>query len=97
MLQEHLNMFNMMITPTIFLFFQNSNFSGFNAAKGQKMTQNYQFQSVTHSISQERWIISKFLVHRCKIMIFPGVFLYIARKAVPVPPPPHLFNIKFKY
>ena len=36
--------------------------------------------SVSCSISQELWIISRFLVHRCKVMISPGVFLYFFKK-----------------
>ena len=36
----------MMISSAILSFFQNYDFSGFYSVKGQKMTQNYQFQSV---------------------------------------------------
>ena len=48
--------------------------------KGQEMTHNYQFQSVTLYISRTYNIIKiislRLLVCRCKIMISQGVFLY---------------------
>ena len=49
---------------------------GMGRKNGKKMTYNYQFQSVTLYISGTVDHIMKFLVHRCKIMIPPGVFIY---------------------
>ena len=46
-----------------------------------KMALNYQFQSVTLYILRTAELYnSRFLVHRCKIMISPEVFLYFFKK-----------------
>ena len=44
-------MCKMMISPAIFFICSNSHFVGLMAVKGQKVTHNYQFQSVTPFIS----------------------------------------------
>ena len=62
-----------------FSFFQNSDFLDFQGG-GQGMTHNYQFQSITLYISRTVDHSSRFLVHRCKIMISSGVFLYFFGK-----------------
>ena len=50
------------------------------ATKGQKMVWNYQFQSVTLCISGTLDHVIEILLHRCKIMISPGVVLYFFKK-----------------
>ena len=48
--------------------------------KGQKIAQNDRKCCLSHSISQEPYIISaSFLVHKCKMLIAPGV-LFIFTK-----------------
>ena len=61
-----------MISPAIFFIFSKFWFFWFldGEGKGQKMTHNCQFQSVTLYISRIIWN----LVHRYKIVISPGVF-----------------------
>ena len=73
------NKCEMMISPAIFFSFLKSWFFGFSVGegvKGQKIIHNYQFQSVTLFMSRTIDHIIKILVHRCKIMISRGVFLY---------------------
>ena len=67
----------------IFFSFWKSWFFGFSVGegvKGQKIIHNYQFQSVTLFMSRTIDHI-KILVHRCKIMISWGVFLYFYKKS----------------
>ena len=60
-----------MIYPAIFFIFSKFRFFGFlgEVVKGQKMTHNYQFQSVTLYISTT-------VDHIIKIFVVPVVFLY---------------------
>ena len=64
-----------------FFIFQNFNFWVFRGVKGQKMTQNYQFQTVTLCISGTVDHIKIFATiikcKRCKLMISPKAFLSI--------------------
>ena len=69
----------MMISLELFSFFSELWFFGFLGGGGRKMTNITNF-SLLHSISQELQIISRFLVHRCKMMISPAVFLYFLKK-----------------
>ena len=76
----------MMISPAIFfvffliLIFQGVFFrGGGEGEKGKKLPIITNF-SLSHSMSQELWIISsRFLVHRCKIMISPSVLLFLKK------------------
>ena len=75
----------MMISPAIFfvVFFFNSDFSGGffggEGGKGKKLPIITNL-SLSHSMSQELWIISsRFLVHICKIMISPSVLLFFLK------------------
>ena len=70
------------ISPTIlFIFFFNFDFQdhqgvgvGGGVIKGQKMTQNDKKFCLSHSISQEPYIILQFSVHMYKMMISPSNF-----------------------
>ena len=53
---------------------------GGGEGKGQKMTDDYLFQSVCLYLRNYRSYHQDFLVHRCKILIYPGVFLYFLKK-----------------
>ena len=68
-----------MISQQFFHFFKILIFQVFSrgGVKGQKMTHNYQFQCVKLNIPRT---LSRFLVHRCKIMISPGVFFYFLKE-----------------
>ena len=75
----------MLISPGAFSFFQNFDFWVFRGVKGQRMTQNYQFQTVTLCKSGTVDHIIKIFVtiikcKRCKLMISPSVFLYFFKK-----------------
>ena len=64
----------MMISPAVFFIFSKFWFLGFSGGR-TKNDHNYQFQSITLYISRTVDHSSRFLVHRCKIMISSGVFL----------------------
>ena len=68
-----------MISQQFFHFFKILIFQVFSrgGVKVQEMTHNYQFHCVTLNMPRT---LSRFLVHRCKIMISPGVFLYFLKE-----------------
>ena len=87
------HMCKMMVSPVMFFYFfkilvfwvSRGKLGVWGGGGGQndkkpKITPNYQFQSATLYISELYMILSRFLVHRCKIMIYPGVFLYFFKK-----------------
>ena len=61
-----------------FLYFQNFDFLGCQVGvNGQKMVQNEKSICHSHSIFQEPYIVwLSFVVHKCKMRIFPGVFFF---------------------
>ena len=71
------HLYKIMISPAIFFIFSKFWFFWFlgGRVKGQKMTHNYQFQSVTLYIS--RTVSWRLLLHMYKLKISPGVFLYL--------------------
>ena len=57
-----------------FSFFQNFDFVGCYGVKGQKMDQNDKKFCLSHSVSQEPYLVWLwFLVHMCKMMISPAI------------------------
>ena len=70
------NMCKLMISH----FFKILIFRAFRGVKVQKMTHNYQFLSITLYIFGTVDHIIRFLVHKCKIIIFPVVFLCLFNK-----------------
>ena len=71
-----------MISPALFFsFLQNFNILGFQGGKRAKIDLKNTIFGPSRSISQELCIISsRFSVHRCKIMISPGIFLIFWKK-----------------
>ena len=69
------------ISPGIFyIFFQSLSFGVNSGVKGQKVAQNAKKLCLSHSISQEAYIIwSRFLVHMCKIMTSPDAFFIFSK------------------
>ena len=63
-------------TATFYIFSKFKFWGGFNGVQGEKMTQNYLFQSVTLYISGTVYHIDEILVRRCKAMISPSVSLF---------------------
>ena len=65
----------MMISPVVFFIF--SKFWFFRLLGGKGAKKGPKWQNSAHSISQEWYIIwSSFVVHKCKMMISPGVFSF---------------------
>ena len=63
------------ISRSFFHFFKILIFQVVSEIKGQNMAQNDKIFCLLHSISQEPYILwLSFVVHKCKVMIFPGVF-----------------------
>ena len=61
----------------VFSFFQNVNVLGCYGVKGQSMAQNDKKFCLSHFVSQEPYIVwLSFMVHRYKMMIYPGVFFF---------------------
>ena len=69
----------MIISSGVFFhFFQN--FVFFREVKGEKMVQIDKKFCLSHSISQEPYLIwFSFVVHMCKMIISPGVFLFFPK------------------
>ena len=73
------HMCKMIVSPGFFYIFQNFNFSGcvVRGKRAKKTVQNCKKFRLSRSISQEPYIIwLSFMVHVCKMMIFPGAFLF---------------------
>ena len=73
------HMCKMMISPAIFFIFKNSDFSRILVRLGRgQSTKNYPWLpvSICHTLYLRNYWTSRFVVHRCKIMIYLGVFLY---------------------
>ena len=63
-----------------FHFFKILIFQAVKGVKGQKMLQNDKKFCLSHSISQEPYIIwLSFMVHMCKMIISPGVLLSFSK------------------
>ena len=66
-----------MISPQILVFFQNFDFLSCQISKRAKNGQKCQIICLSHSISQEPYIIrSSFVVHKCKMMSYRGFFYF---------------------
>ena len=67
----------MMISQCYFFIFSKLVFPVVSRVKGQKMAQNDKKFYLSRSISQEPYIIwSSFVVHKCKMIISQGFFLF---------------------
>ena len=76
------HMCKMMSSPDAFFIFSKFWFSGllWGGVKGQKMALNYKKVCLAYSLSQEPHLIwLSFLVHMCKMMIFPGIFFIFSK------------------
>ena len=73
------------ISPSIFFFFQYIWFLGslgWGVVKGQKMAQNEKKKNLSHSVSQETYIIWLwFLVHMCKWWYLQQIYSFFAKTA----------------
>ena len=70
----------MIMSPGIFFIFAKSSFSGLLAGKRAKTVQNGKIFCLSHSISQEWYIIwLSFMVHKCKMIMSPGIFFIFSK------------------
>ena len=68
------------ISECFLYFFQTLIFGANSGVKGQKLAQNDKNLFLSHSISQEAYIIwSSFLVHMCKMMTSPDAFFNFSK------------------
>ena len=76
-----IHMYKMIISLGVFFIFSKFWFSGsLEEWKGKKKAQNGKKFCQFHFISQEPYIIwSWFLVHMCKMMIFPAIFFIFSK------------------
>ena len=76
----HLHLCKVIIYPFLKNCFQILIFSINSGVKGQKMAQNDKKLCLSHSISQEAYIIcSSFLVHICEMMTSPNAFFIFSK------------------
>ena len=68
------------ISRYFFIFFKILIFWVVRGVKGQKMVENDNKICLSHLISQEPYIIwLSFIVHMCKMIIYPGVFFIFSK------------------
>ena len=70
----------MITSPGIFFIFSKFWFSGLLGGKRAKTVQNGKKFCLSHSISQEWYIIwLSFMVHKCKMIMSPGIFFIFSK------------------